>query len=320
MRCLMSTSLPVPRIRWPEGKDFAFTIFDDTDLSTLENVPYVYDFLTDHGFRTTKSVWPLRGEEEPYEGGMTCNDPQYLRWVRSLQAVGFEIAFHGATGYSALRDDIRRGFESFRELFGHDPITLTNHSRCRECIYWGSDRLSGLHRVIYDLATLFRSRNRFRGHVAGDPHFWGDLCRQRVKYVRDFAYPEVNTLKACPVMPYHDPRRPYVNHWFASSEGAIVATFNRCLAEAAQDRLEDEGGACIMYTHFAFGFYEQGDLNTRFVSLMKRLGKKNGWFVPVRTLLDYLLDVRGPHTITVQERRHLERRWLWSKLTMRGDH
>ena len=67
-------------------------------------------------------------------------------------------------------------------------------------------------------------------------------------------FPEINTLRACPIMPYHDPQRPFVNQWYASSEGANCASFNAMLTEAAQDRLEAEGGACIMYTHFGHGF------------------------------------------------------------------
>ena len=61
------------------------------------------------------------------------------------------------------------------------------------------------------------------------------------------------------MMPYHDPDRPYVNAWFAASEGADVTAFNRCLSEEHQDRLEAEGGACIMYTHFASGFCATAD-------------------------------------------------------------
>ena len=30
---------------WPEGKRFAFTVVDDTDAATVENVGAVYDFL-----------------------------------------------------------------------------------------------------------------------------------------------------------------------------------------------------------------------------------------------------------------------------------
>ena len=49
----------------------------------------------------------------------------------------------------------------------------------------------------------------FRGHVEGDPLFWGDLCRDRVRYVRNFTFADVNTLASCPLMPYHDPKRPW---------------------------------------------------------------------------------------------------------------
>ncbi|MEN6407991.1 MAG: hypothetical protein ABFC77_16170, partial [Thermoguttaceae bacterium] len=138
----------------------------------------------------------------------------------------------------------------------------------------------------------------------------------RIKYFRNFTYREVNTLKACPFMPYHDRTKPYVNDWFASSDGHNLATFNDCLSEANQDRLEEEGGACIMYTHFAKDFSVDGALNPRFRELMLRLSKKNGWFVPTATLLDHLLEVNGSHDITRAERRRLETKWLCEKIFM----
>ncbi len=70
------------KIKWPDGKDFAFSVFDDTDNITLENVPPVYSFLNEHGFKTTKSVWPLKNEGIPLEGGLTCEDKAYLEWVK----------------------------------------------------------------------------------------------------------------------------------------------------------------------------------------------------------------------------------------------
>ena len=94
-------------------------------------------------------------------------------------------------------------------------------------------------------------------------------------------------------MPYHDPDRPYVNYWFAVSEGARIKAYNSMLSEENQDRLASEGGACIMYTHLACGFLENGEINKRFRTLMERLSKMNGWFVPVRTLLDHIVSVRG---------------------------
>jgi hypothetical protein len=301
------------RIRWPEGKDFAFTIFDDTDYARMDNVPPVYEFLKDHGFRSTKSVWPLRAAGAPAVEGATCEDPDYLEWVYRLQELGFEITCHGVANRSSVRGEIIRGLDRFKQLFGHDPLALSNHTDCREGMYWGRDRLSGVHRLAYGVATRFRDSDG-RGHVEGDPHFWGDVCRERVKYVRNFVFADINTLRACPIMPYHDPTRPCVNYWFAASEGATVDSFNHCIREGALDRLEAEGGACIMYTHLAFGFYGKGGLNSTFESLMQRLSKKNGWFVPVGTLLDYLLETSGHHDITDRERRGLERRWLSHKL------
>ncbi|MEJ7640554.1 MAG: hypothetical protein WKF75_21930 [Singulisphaera sp.] len=68
-----------------------------------------------------------------------------------------------------------------------------------------------------------------------------------------------------------------------------------------------------MYTHLAVGFFQDRRLNPRFESLMRRLAGLGGWYVPVRTLLDYLASVRGEHTLTPRERALLEWRWLLFK-------
>jgi hypothetical protein len=302
------------RIEWPDGKSFAFTVFDDSDLATLDNVLPIYDLLHDLGLRTTKSVWAVTGEGVPRFGGTTCDDPAYRDWTLGLQAAGFEIGSHGASSVTMPRPEVQRSLDRFREIYGHDPNTLANHSGCRDSIYWGDARVSGTARLAYDLMTRFRSRGTFRGHIEGDPLFWGDLCRERVRYVRNFTYADIDTLAACPVMPYHDPERPYVNAWFASSEGADVNAFNACLSEDAQERLEASGGACIMYTHFASGFLPDGRLDVRFRELMERLASRNGWFVPVATLLDHIAERRGVVELTRRQRTALERRWLRSKV------
>lgn len=306
-----NTTSPV----WPDGKQFAFTIFDDTDLATVENVGPVYSLLADCGFRTTKSVWVVEGDRQRGKhAGDTCEDPAYLQWVRSLQDQGFEIGFHNCTWHGVPRDAIRAGLDRFAELFGHDPVTAANHTGVEEGIYWADARLTGWRRVLYLLLTRFRNFKKYRGHLEGDAYFWGDLCKERIKYLRNFTYPDINTLKACPFMPYHDPKKPYVNYWFTSSDGNDVEAFNRCLSEENQDQLESEGGACILYTHFAKGFVVDGQLNPRFRQLMTRLSKKNGWFVTTATLLDYLLQQNGRHDISNAERRRLELAWLWQKL------
>jgi hypothetical protein len=309
-----STVSAVERIRWPDNKDFAFTIFDDTDSQTVENVGPVYRLLADLGLRTTKSVWPLRGDKTPRNGGATCEDHDYLRWVLGLQAEGFEIALHNATYHTSVREDTIRGMDRFRDLFGHDPVSMANHTGCLENIYWGNYRLTGVHEKLYNLLLRNKYKGVFQGHIESSPLFWGDVCRRRIKYVRNFAFGDANTLNACPFMPYHDPSRPYVNNWFAAALGPSIGWFNKTLSERAQDRLAEQGGACIMYAHLAWGFHQDRRFEPRFKSLIERLSKMNGWFVPVRTLLDFLLEQRGPHVITADERRRLERRWLTFRL------
>lgn len=301
-------------ISWPQGKRFAFTVFDDTDAATLHNIEPVYRFLRDEGILTTKSCWAIPGD--PDRGrypGQTCEDPDYAAWLLELQRQGFEIGWHNTTWHGMPRPSILAALDRFESLFGHNPSTGTNHSP-GESIYWGDARLSGWRVPLYDLMTLYRERGVHLGHVEKSEYFWGDLCRQRIKYYRNFVYRDINTLKACPEMPYYDPLKPYVRAWFASSDGQRLPGFTRCLSEANQDRLEEEGGACIMYTHFACGFAENGRLEPRFASVMKRLAKKNGWFVPVGTLLAHLEQQQGLHEITTQERQRLETRWLLEKV------
>ncbi len=301
-----------PKVKWPDDKDFAFTIFDDTDLSTTENVSGVYSLLAEFGIRSTKSVWPISGKRPAKIGGATCADRDYLQWVLHLKNLGFEVALHNASYSTSSREETIEGLSRFRELFGHDPCSFANHVQCDENIYWGKYRLSGLNATCYNL--LQRGRHEGRGHIEGDPLFWGDLCKSRIKYVRNFVFSDINTLAACPFMPYFDPARPFVNYWFASSAGPTLESFNACVTEKNQDFLEKQGGACIMYTHFAKGFCHEGKVDTKFAELMRRLSGKNGWFVPVCELLNYLLSLNGGHVINDKERSQLEHRWILDKV------
>jgi hypothetical protein len=89
----------------------------------------------------------------------------------------------------------------------------------------------------------------------------------------------------------------------------------KALTEANQDQLAEQGGACIMYTHFGHGFFDpSGRMDETFRKQMQRLSKMNGWFVPLTTLLDYLGEQQGECTLSDEQRSWLERRWLWEKL------
>ena len=301
-------------IIWPEGKAFAFTIFDDPDSQTFETGREVYALLRDLGFRTTKAVWPTRGVREPSDHGITCaDDPRYVDWLLDLRGAGFEIGYHNATLHTSFREETLAGLNRFAELFGHNPRAMAHHYFCDENVYWGEHRLTGAHRFLYNLLTRGHNHNRYFGHVEDHPYFWGDLCKERVEYVRNFVFAGINTVAACPWMPYHDPARPYVNQWYASSEGSRLSSFVDRINDANQDQLEAERGGCIMYTHFGHGYMDSGKLDPKFRKAMERLARRNGWFVPVSTLLDFLRGKRN-RVLSDGDRARLERRWLLHKI------
>lgn len=298
---------------WPGNRSFAFTIFDDPDAQTLEGCRGVYDFLSDLGLRTTVGVWPCAPIRAANSEGETCGNERYLSYVLNLQKSGFEIGYHNTTPHSCFRNEVEEGLRVFHHHFGSEqPITMANHYNA-EAIYWGSDRLSGMRRPLYRALQLGNYK-KFFGHVRESPYFWGDLCQQEVRYCRNFVFRDINTLRSCPFMPYYDPEKPFVNTWYASSEGANVESFVETLSEPNQERLEREGGACVMYAHFGHGFVKNGKLDPRFRALMSTLSKRKGWFVPVATLLDHLRQQNGPQTITPQQRSTIEWRWLSRKL------
>jgi hypothetical protein len=299
-------------VAWPDGKRFAFTIFDDPDGQTVEDGKRIYDLLGELGFRTTRGVWPGGAVRTPNSAGATCADPEYLRHTQALQRAGFEIGYHNHTRHSSTREEIVAGLDAFREFFGHDPVAMANHYNA-DAIYWGPARLTQPIRAGYLLATAGRTNGRHFGHVPGHPSFWGDVCRARIRYCRNFVYADINTLAACPWMPYYDETKPFVNAWYASTEGSNAPRLIDALHERNQDRLEAEGGACIMYTHFGHRYVTDGVLSPRFIALVTRLSRMNGWFVPVSTLLAHLRP-QGVHALTTAQRRRLERRWLAEKL------
>ena len=306
-------------MNFPDNKKFAFTIFDDTDLSVTGNYELVYDFLADLGFKTTKSVWPLAGKQTAIiEGATLETDTKYVLYHKKLQKLGFEIGYHCSSYASNERKEIARGLEVFKKNFGHYPFTMSNHADSKEAIYWGPKRVSGMNRLIYNLATKFKQKNNFFGEDPESKYFWGDLCQKHIKYVRNFITDDMNTLKVYPAMPYFDSTKPLVPFWYASSEGPEVHSFNKTISEDAQDRLEAEGGACIMYTHFACGFIENGKIHPRFKVLMERLAAKNGWYVPVGSLLDHLANNKTEHQISAVNRSIMEAKWILHKIKIGG--
>lgn len=114
-------------ISWPEGKRFAFTVFDEPDAQSLEDSRRVYGFLRDLGLRTTKGVWPVGPERLERGTSETCGNPLYREHVRELQEQGFEIGFHLASLCSSPRCVTEKALEDFKNYFGKYPAAMSNH-------------------------------------------------------------------------------------------------------------------------------------------------------------------------------------------------
>ncbi len=309
-----------PRPAWPDGARSALTIFDDTDHATVANTAPVYELLTDVGIRITKSVWPVAPTTWAEVGGGTCADPDYLAWVRDLRDAGHEIGFHNATSCPSTWDETVRALDRFAELFGHDPRIGADHGGNREALYWGPARLSGARALAYrsSMRLLRPDRVPFDGHVPASRYFWGDVCRERIDYWRNLTFADANVLRPCPVLPYHDPRRPYVNWWFASTHAPSLEPLLDLLRPERLDRLEAEGGACIAYTHLGQDAAPDGRVDPRLRRAVEALAERPGWFVPASTVLDHLRAAPGSSLLTDAGRRRMERHWVRDQVRMRG--
>ena len=299
------------RPTFPGGKRFAFTIIDDTDVATVENVRPVYRLLEELGMLATKTVWPVGCPEgsKNFSSSETLEDPEYRDFTVDLQRRGFEIASHGATMESSDRQRTLAGLEQFESAFGRFPRVHANHAYNRENLYWGRHRLDDpLLRRAY-ARTNGQPEGHYLGHVEGSPYWWGDLCVNHIEYVRNLTFEEVNLDRINPSMPYHDPSRPLVRYWFSASDAEDEYEFKRLYTRERLDRLEQDGGFSILATHLGKGFVRDGEVEPDTGRLFEEISERNGWFPTVAQLLDFLRDARGSDQLPRIEWRRMQWRW-----------
>jgi hypothetical protein len=303
----------------PAGARFAFTVLDDTDDSTLENVGPVYAMLRDYGFRTTKTVWPLDCPEgsKNFFAAETLQNKAYLGFVHELADAGFEVAFHGATMESSGRERTLEALELIRSEFGCYPRLFCNHGQNRENLYWGANRFRSAPLRALSRVLGRKDGDAYEGDQQGSPFFWGDICREIIQYVRNFTFDRPNLLRVDPTTPYHLATTPYVRYWFSTADAPDREAFNRLLTRERIDRLEAEGGVCIVSTHFGKRFVKNRRVHPETESLLRYLADKRGWFVPVSDVLDRLLGAGRGRTLTQGEVTRLELRFLAERIKRR---
>jgi hypothetical protein len=275
---------------WPDNKDFAFTIIDDTDNSVIDNISPIYKLLNELNIKTTKSVWifPSRDKFK----GQTIQDEIYRNFVLDIQGKGFEIALHNVGSGNFIRSEIKEGINLFKNYLGAYPKMHINHSQNKDNLYWGSKRFGPILSFIHKLYQ--RDNSKFEGDIEVSDFFWGDICKEYITYVRNRVFNGINTLAYDPYMPYKEKGKAYVNYWFSASDGHTIEEFLSLTTQKNIDKLVKEKGLCIVYTHFASGFVtKEGDVDQRFKEQMEYFATKNGWFAPASTILDYIKSTRN---------------------------
>tara|TARA_B110001450_G_C17668082_1_gene500694 strand:+ start:16986 stop:17969 length:984 start_codon:yes stop_codon:yes gene_type:complete len=274
-------------LKLPGNKKFIFTIIDDTDDAFTEKIKPVYDILHENGLKTTKTVWVNPVRDHDRSKGDSLADQDYRSFVLDIQKKGFEIALHNVGSGSYKRDEIINGIEKYKNILGNYPKLHVNHSYNPDNIYCGSKRFSFPFNWI--VKKMYSQYNSFYGEVKGSIYFWGDLHKKHIKYSRNYEIDDINTYKINPYMPYRDKKYDeFCNYWYSSTFASNQWMFNRMVNKKSIDKLEEEGGICILYTHLGY-FYKNGEVDKGFKSIVEYLGsKENGLYIPVGEVMKLL--------------------------------
>jgi hypothetical protein len=280
-------------IEFPGEKQFAFTIIDDTDEAYLENIKPIYDILFENKLKTTKTVWVYPSRNIDVSRGDSLKRKEYLDFVLDIHSKGYEIGLHNVGSGDFKRDEIIQGLNEFRSKLGFYPKIHVNHSYNKDNIYWGSKRFS--FPFNYLVKILYKNYSDFSGEEPLSDYFWGDYHKRYIQYTRSYEVNKINTYKKIPFMPYKEKKcDEYSNFWFGSTFAPNPWIFNKIVTKQNIDKLEKEGGICILFTHLGY-YMQKGIIDPGFIQMIEYIGnKKNGWFVPVSNILD-LLNQRKIH-------------------------
>lgn len=271
----------------PEDKKFIFTIVDDTDDAFTETIKPIYELLYNNGLMITKTVWVYPVRDVGVSKGDSLQDKEYKEFVLDIKAKGFEIALHNVGSGHYVRDEIVSGLEEFKEIIGDYPHLHVNHSYNPDNIYCGSKRFSFPLNLV--VKKMYSHYNNFFGEIKGSKHFWGDLHKKHIKFSRNYEIDDINTYKKNPYMPYTDKAyQEFCNYWYSSTFASNQWMFKKMVNKKSIDKLEKEGGVCILYTHLGY-FFKNGKIDEHFKETIEYLGsKKSGLYAPVTEVMGIL--------------------------------
>ena len=270
---------------------FYFSIVDDTDDATLENIKPVYDFLYEKGVFITKTIWVYPPRDKPSSGDC-LQRPEYVEFIKDLHSKGFEIALHNVGSGDYTREEILEGLEEFKNKLGFYPKIHINHSYNKDSIYGGTKRFNWpFNKIVNGMYPQYAGE--FQGEIEGSAYFWGDVHKKMITYNRNHEFRNLNTLAVDPKTPYIDPKRSrFSNYWFSSSFAPNQLVFNHLVSRKNVDKLVSQGGTAIVFTHFGY-FYKDGKLDQGFIEAIDYLtSQKDGNYMPVSQLLDLRAEER----------------------------
>jgi hypothetical protein len=237
------------KLSWlPGSYKAAVSITDDPDNGSLPRFKAIYDFLMEINFPTTRAMWVYPKTEytgtPPLKIDFTASllsDPECLQYCKKLQSKGFEICLHGASCGNNNRKRTLDALNFVEEHFKSSQVFIC-HSKNAENLYWDANTAN--FPVEKKLLQLY-TKNRCFGEMPDSQYFWGDICREKINFIRLYRTRSVNTLAFNPSMPYHDFSKPFVNYWFSATKGYIPNLFS----ENNLDQLCDQNGASILYQY-----------------------------------------------------------------------
>jgi hypothetical protein len=237
------------KMSWlPGNYQAAIAITDDPDNSSFESFKTMYDFLLNIDFPTTRAMWVYNNSEPtgtpPLQVKFTApllSELECLKYCKELSRRGFEICLHGASCGNNNRIRMIDALNFLSKEIAWSPMYIC-HSKNAENLYWDSKTAnSNLEKKILQMYT----KNRCFGEIADSQYFWGDICREKINFIRMFRTRSLNTLNFNPSMPYHDFSKPFVNYWFSATKGYIPTLFT----EANINSLCEQNGVSILYQY-----------------------------------------------------------------------